>query len=279
MSEPRITACVIAYNEEKAIKRCLDSIHDVVDEILLIHDGECKDKTLDIAKTYKKVKVLVRDHIGEAEYHRPYSFDKANGDWILQIDADEFLNEISKSSLRELTEDKRYDAYAFLWPVWIHHKEKYINCGAYSKMRKLCLFRKSEIQMIGITHTHPWIKDKKRIKKVDLHLEHIPANYGYALKDINTKIKNWSKIQVEQMYNLKSAPTYGINDIRSVLKKYEYQINYPVLSFIKEMIFRLGWFIINNKLSLCPYSYKFFLYDNSYIVFKYYYLILKRFKK
>ena len=41
-----ISACLVVYNEEKVIRQCLDSIKGFVDEIILVHDGQCTDKTL-----------------------------------------------------------------------------------------------------------------------------------------------------------------------------------------------------------------------------------------
>jgi Glycosyltransferases involved in cell wall biogenesis len=62
----KISACIVVYNEEKVIKRCLDSIKNVVDEIILVHDGPCKDRTLEIAKRYTN-KIFIRPHVGMME--------------------------------------------------------------------------------------------------------------------------------------------------------------------------------------------------------------------
>ena len=42
----RISACTIVFNEEKKIRPCLKSLQGCVDEIIVIHDGKCSDKTL-----------------------------------------------------------------------------------------------------------------------------------------------------------------------------------------------------------------------------------------
>ena len=56
----KISACLVVRNEEKIIKKCLDSIKDVVDEIIIVHDGEYNDKTLKICKIIL-IKFLFRD--------------------------------------------------------------------------------------------------------------------------------------------------------------------------------------------------------------------------
>ena len=52
--KPKISANVVVYNEERNIKRCLDSVRDAVDEIILVNSGPCTDRTLEIAKRYTK---------------------------------------------------------------------------------------------------------------------------------------------------------------------------------------------------------------------------------
>ena len=47
-----ISACVVAHNEEAVIERCLASLDGVVDEIIFVHDGECRDRSLEIAERH-----------------------------------------------------------------------------------------------------------------------------------------------------------------------------------------------------------------------------------
>ena len=49
-----ISACLVVYNEEKSIQCCLESLRPVVNEIIIVHDGECNDKTLEIARKFTK---------------------------------------------------------------------------------------------------------------------------------------------------------------------------------------------------------------------------------
>ncbi len=81
-----ISVCLVVYNEEKIIERCLRSIQAVADEIILVHDGECSDNTLEIAKKYTD-KIFIRPHTGDSSLHRVFTYNKAQGQWIFQIDA------------------------------------------------------------------------------------------------------------------------------------------------------------------------------------------------
>jgi glycosyltransferase involved in cell wall biosynthesis len=118
----KISACLVVYNEEKLIRRCLESLRDVVDEIILVHDGECTDRTLEIAKEYG-AKIFVRDHKGFCEHHRPFCCKQASYNWILQIDADEFLSAELRNNLRSLVSNQEVSAYELLWPFWDGKKE------------------------------------------------------------------------------------------------------------------------------------------------------------
>ncbi|HIJ02229.1 glycosyltransferase [Candidatus Woesearchaeota archaeon] len=138
----RLSACIVAWNGEGNIRECLESIKDVADEIIVVHDGPCKDKTIEICKQYTK-KIFIRPYIGEAEPHRPFSFKKATGDWILWIDQDERLGDDIKKNIRKLIEADDVDAYSFIWPV--KYKNKNLSKGFFSKVSKRVLFRKNAI--------------------------------------------------------------------------------------------------------------------------------------
>ena len=47
-----ISVIMVVYNEEKIIETCLKSVENIASEILVMHDGPCKDNTLKICKKY-----------------------------------------------------------------------------------------------------------------------------------------------------------------------------------------------------------------------------------
>lgn len=62
----KISACLVVRNEEKVIERCLNSLKGAVDEILIVHDGECGDNTLKIAKKFN-ADIFIRPMAGVME--------------------------------------------------------------------------------------------------------------------------------------------------------------------------------------------------------------------
>jgi tetratricopeptide (TPR) repeat protein len=95
----RLSACLIVKDEERHLARCLESIKDVADEIIVIDTGST-DRTVAIAEQYG----AVVDHFtwcDDFSAARNESLKYASGDWVLWIDADEELTDRSKTAIRE----------------------------------------------------------------------------------------------------------------------------------------------------------------------------------
>src|SRR3989344_5910151 len=90
MNKPRLSAAIATFNEEENIKDCLESIKDIVDEIVIV-DGSSTDKTVQIAKSFE-AKILVTDNPANFHINKQKAFDKATGDWVLYLDADEKIS-------------------------------------------------------------------------------------------------------------------------------------------------------------------------------------------
>jgi glycosyltransferase involved in cell wall biosynthesis len=103
-----LTIAMIVKNEEKDLPRCLDSIKGV-DEIVICDTGST-DKTVEIAKKYTK-KVYTdykwNNHFAEA---RNYANSKCTKDWIMVIDADDYLKTPIEEVYKALKRHKDKDA-------------------------------------------------------------------------------------------------------------------------------------------------------------------------
>lgn len=123
--KPLISLCMIVKNEEKNLPRCLDSVKDVVDEMIIVDTGS-SDKTKEIARSYG-AKVFDFKWIDDFAAARNYSLEKATGEWILVLDADEELEENTKISLRAELKNSSADAYECILRniIALTPKEKY----------------------------------------------------------------------------------------------------------------------------------------------------------
>ncbi|MFA6017191.1 MAG: glycosyltransferase family 2 protein [Patescibacteria group bacterium] len=88
----KISVVIPAYNEEKRIANCLDSLmsqEEKPDEIIVV-DNNSSDKTIGIVKKYKKV-ILIQEKKQGITPTRNAGFNKASGDIIARCDADTVL--------------------------------------------------------------------------------------------------------------------------------------------------------------------------------------------
>ncbi len=169
-----LTACIIAYNEEKRIEDCLKSLRGVTDDIVLVHDGPCRDRTLEIARSYG-ARVFVGEPSGYMEPHLPQAYREAQGEWILRIDADERLSDELKAALPRLLEDDKVDAYEFLWRL--HDGQRY---RSRRWPYKRCLFRKRSLSFLALRDFVAEVDGE--VGREQFELYHRPGfdNFSYA---------------------------------------------------------------------------------------------------
>ncbi len=107
-----ISLCMIVKNEEEVLARCLDSVKDVVDEIIIADTGSA-DGTKSIALRYTD-KVFDFEWIDDFSAARNAAFDNATMEYQMWLDADDVLSEEEAAKLRELKEtlDPAYDMVA-----------------------------------------------------------------------------------------------------------------------------------------------------------------------
>jgi len=97
---------MIVRDEEKTLVRCLESIHDIVDEIVIVDTGS-KDKTETIAFKYTN-KVYNFQWIDDFSTARNYAFSKATKDYIMWLDADDVILEEDRLKLKKLKDNLDY---------------------------------------------------------------------------------------------------------------------------------------------------------------------------
>ena len=94
-----LSVCLIVKNEEQYLFNCLSSVKDIADEIILVDTGST-DSSIEIAGKFT-AKVYNFEWVNDFSAARNYAISKAEGEWILYLDADE---RISPESLKELSE-------------------------------------------------------------------------------------------------------------------------------------------------------------------------------
>lgn len=97
---PTISLCMIVKNEEQTLPRCLESVGEVADEIIIVDTGST-DATKKVARRFTK-KVYDFKWVDDFSAARNFSYSKATKDYILWLDADDIIPPESKARLLEL---------------------------------------------------------------------------------------------------------------------------------------------------------------------------------
>jgi glycosyltransferase involved in cell wall biosynthesis len=200
--EATISACLVVRNEEAVIDRCLRSIDGVVDEIVLVHDGECEDQTLEIAERYG-CRIFVRPLVGHAEVATVFAYEQAQGEWILTLDADEYLSERMRAALRTLVTDKGVNGYEFLWRIW-NGKRYVTSAGPFRR----ALFRRSRVHVLGTMHAVERVDSP--VRRMWLELEHRSLYNNFSLRAILGKHRRWARINAREFLDdLSALPSFN----------------------------------------------------------------------
>ena len=84
-----ISLCMIVRDEEGTLRRCLDSVKEVVDEIIIVDTGS-RDHTAEIAREFTE-KVYEFQWIDDFSAARNYGLERATQDYCMWLDADDVL--------------------------------------------------------------------------------------------------------------------------------------------------------------------------------------------
>ena len=97
-----LSVIILSYNEEIHIRRCLDNINSIAKDIFII-DSYSTDRTLDIAQKYENVKILQHQWPGNqaTQFNWALTHLSINTQWVLRLDADEYLLPELIAALRE----------------------------------------------------------------------------------------------------------------------------------------------------------------------------------
>jgi glycosyltransferase involved in cell wall biosynthesis len=102
-AKARVSACVIAKNEEHNLPTCLGPLVGLVDEIIIVDTGST-DRTIEVAKQFE-AKVFIFPWVDSFAAARNETLRHATGDWIFWMDADDRLDDANREKLRVLLEN------------------------------------------------------------------------------------------------------------------------------------------------------------------------------
>ncbi|MDR2777078.1 MAG: glycosyltransferase family 2 protein [Puniceicoccales bacterium] len=159
---PRLSVVIIAKNAEKIITRCLQSVVPIADEMIVVIN-DCTDETKIFAESYG-AKVVEHRWEGFRD-QKNFAIDIATYEWVLSLDADEAINEVLMTSIKNFisTTNNPYVAAKFARKTFFLNK--WISYGDWYPDYSLRLFKKGHGRFVG-GRVHERIEVDGKVRRI-----------------------------------------------------------------------------------------------------------------
>ncbi|MCQ2265282.1 MAG: glycosyltransferase family 2 protein [Bacteroidales bacterium] len=241
----KLSVVIITYNEERNIARCIESIHTIADEVVVV-DSFSTDATPQICQRYG-VRFVSHEWEGYIK-QKNYANTLASNDLILSLDADEAVSEELLSSITALktqnVEKKVFSMNRLMnyCGTWIHH-------GGWYPENKIRVFDRRYVYWVGQkVHETLFVPEDYQVIKLDGDLLHYSY---YTVEEHRRQFDKFSTLSSEEMLEKGKNP--------SIVEAYLHGF----WRFVRDYIFKLGfldgkygWIVakINAKYNFMKYK-------------------------
>ena len=220
--EHPLSILVMTYNEEANIERCLQSTVGLGDEILVV-DSFSTDNTVEIAKRFgARIEQFPFDSYIQ---QKARMIGMAKHDWVLSIDADEYLSPELKASIQKAKSNNHFDGYTSnrrnkMGDRWMKH-------GSWYPDRKIRFFDRRKVSIIG--------KDPHDVMQpaANARIGHLEGDLMH-LSDENIS----SRYRTIEKHSSRAAEALHANGTKPNLFRILVK---PFLRFIGAYVFKLGF--------------------------------------
>ncbi len=233
---PKLSVVIITFNEEKNIARCLDSVKNIADDIVVV-DSFSTDTTEKICRE-KGARFIQHKFEGHIE-QKNWAITQAQFPHILSLDADEALDATAQNSILKIKTSWTHDGYYInrltnYCGTWVHH------CGWYpDKKLRLWDSRKGKW---GGTNPH----DKYELFDGDKNAGNVKGDilhYSYYTLDDHYK-------QVNYFTDILAKAQYKEGKKASLLELFFS----PIVKFIRDYFIKLGILDGTTGFTICRIS-------------------------
>lgn len=195
----KLSAVIITFNEARNIKRCIASLQDVADEIVVV-DSFSTDATPSICKGMN-VQFHQREWKGYSK-QKNYGNGLASNDWILSVDADEVLSEELKAAI--IFEKQNGKGFNFSFNRLTNYCGKWIKHSGWYPDRKIKMFNRTKDDWQGEVHETLTVNPStvKRLKGDLLHYsynsvsDHVKRTDVYSTLGAKELFENGKKASI-----------------------------------------------------------------------------------
>ena len=218
----KLSAAIITFNEERNIRRCLESLRGIADEVVVV-DSFSTDKTADICQEFGVV--FIRNPFGGHIQQKNFALDKTSHELILSLDADEALDETLKQQILEVKQNPNHNGYRMnrltnYCGHWVKH------CGWYPDT-KLRLVKRGKASWMGVNpHDRLDLTDQDSSGFLDGDILHYSY---YTREDHLRQIEYFGDIASQELFQ-RGVKTNGIIIVSKVFAQ-----------FIKSYFLKLGF--------------------------------------
>ncbi len=219
---PKLSVVIITFNEEKNIGRCLESVKDIADEIVVV-DSLSTDRTKEICKNFN-VQFFEQKFLGYIE-QKNFALTKSTHPFVLSLDADEALSEELKQSVLEAK--KTNGSYCYTVNRLTNYCGSWIKYGGWYPDKKLRLFDKNAGAWGGVNpHDSFILSENVEVK----HLKGDLLHYSYYTKEDHLKqIEHFTNILSKSLFEKGKKPRF-LNFVFN-----------PAFKFIRDYMLRSGF--------------------------------------
>lgn len=218
-----LTATVITLNEENQIANCLESVKKIADEIVVVDSGSV-DATCEIAKGFG-AKIYLRNFDNYAN-QKNFAAEKAFGEWILSLDADEVISPELGEEIVKATNDKslKFDAYSIPRKNIIFGKSIKYTRWQPELDRHIWLWRRGRGKWVGMVHEEVVVDGMVgKLKNAKIHYQYETISEFMEMMD------KYSELEAEKR-------------VKTGVKFSYFRFLFgPLYNFLVRFIYRLGF--------------------------------------
>lgn len=198
----KLSAVIITLNEERNIGRCIQSLVDVADEVVVM-DSLSTDATEEICSHYK-VRFFSHEWLGYVAM-KNMANDFASNDLILSIDADEALSPELASSIQKL-KNQPVEHRVFSMNRRMNYGGQWIRHGGWYPDTKVRIFDRREVAWTGNkVHETLQIPDNTEVIHLDGDLLHYSF---YTPEEHRQQVERFARLSAEEMAETGKKATY-----------------------------------------------------------------------
>jgi glycosyltransferase involved in cell wall biosynthesis len=217
----KLSAIICTLNEERNISRCIESLKNVADEIIVV-DSFSTDGTKKICEEHG-VHFIEKEWLGFAQ-QKNFAQQLASNDYIISLDADEALSEKLIESIKKIKSENKFHLYSFnrltnYCGKWIYH------CGWYPDV-KLRIYDRRNSHWEGNVHEELSHPSSDKIIRLEGDLLH----YSFSsVEEHQGKAKKYSKLASQKIIQQKKKFLF----LRMCFA--------PLIRFLRTYFFQLGF--------------------------------------